>query len=88
MKGNIEAVNLYAIDMIKEKNFQNIPVANDKDVVISLTNKKLEGKKFESAENSISVKSDSTVINKAENGSIQVYTPIIGFNKKIGAIFF
>jgi hypothetical protein len=37
MKGNIEAVNLYANDMVKEKNFQTITVVDDKGAVISST---------------------------------------------------
>ncbi len=37
MKGNIEAVNLYANDMVKEKNFQTITVVNEKGMVISST---------------------------------------------------
>ncbi len=40
MKGNIEAVNLYANDMVKEKNFQTITVVDDKGMVISSTNRK------------------------------------------------
>ena len=35
LKGNINQVNLYANEMAKEKNLQNIVVTNDKRVIIS-----------------------------------------------------
>jgi hypothetical protein len=86
MKGNIEAVNLYAIDMIKEKNFQTITVANEKGVVVSSTNKKLEGKPYANAENTASLSSDSTVVNQSDNGVISVISPVMGFNKRLGTL--
>ncbi|MGI8637047.1 MAG: hypothetical protein ACR2KZ_16760, partial [Segetibacter sp.] len=51
MEGNTDAVNLYANDMVKEKNFQIITVVNDKGVVVSSTNKKLESKSCASVGN-------------------------------------
>lgn len=44
LKNNISQVNLYANEMVKEKNFQKVLVANDKGMVILSTNKKEEGK--------------------------------------------
>src|SRR6476646_5392545 len=46
MRGNIDAVYLYANDMVKEKNFQSITVVDDKGIIVSSTDKKLEGKEF------------------------------------------
>ena len=42
LKGNINQVNLYANEMAKEKNLQNIVVTNDKRVIIS-SPKKMRG---------------------------------------------
>ncbi len=86
MKGNIEAVNLYGIDMISEINFQTITVTDEKGVVVSSTNKKLEGKPYAPAENTTSLTSDSTVVNQIDNGTIRVTSPIMGFNKRIGTL--
>ncbi|MEJ7736826.1 MAG: hypothetical protein WKF97_05305 [Chitinophagaceae bacterium] len=88
MKGNIDAVNLYANDMIKEKNFQTITVANENGVVVSSTNKKLEGKPYASIANAASLNSDSTVVNQADNGAVNVISPVMGFNKRIGTLIF
>ncbi len=88
MKGNIEAVNLYANDMVKEKNFQAITVADEKGIVISSTNKKLEGRPYASTENSASLSNDSSVVSQANNGAVSVSSPVMGFNKRIGTLIF
>jgi len=88
MKGNIEAVNLYANDMVKEKYFQTITVVNDKGVVVSSTNKKLEGKSYASVGNAAYLTNDSTVVNKVDDATLEVSAPVMGFNKRIGTLIF
>lgn len=87
MKGNLEAVNLYAIEMIKEKNFQTITVADEKGMVVSSTNKKLEGKLYAEA-NAALLNSDSTVVNQVDSNSLTVISPVMGFDKRIGTLIF
>ncbi|MEJ7828434.1 MAG: hypothetical protein WKF91_09570 [Segetibacter sp.] len=88
MKGNIEAVNLYANDMVKEKNFQTITVVDDKGMVISSTNKKLEGKSYASVGNAAYLSNDSTAVNKVDDTAFEVSSPVMGFNKRIGTLIF
>jgi hypothetical protein len=88
MKGNIEAVNLYANDMVKEKNFQSIMVVDEKGMVISSTNKKLEGKSYASVGNAAFLSNDSTVVNKVDDATLEVSSPVMGFNKRIGTLIF
>ncbi len=88
MKGNIEAVNLYANDMVKEKSFQTITVVNEKGVVVSSTNKKLEGKPYASIGNAVYLSNDSTVVNKVDDTAFEVSSPVMGFNKRIGTLIF
>jgi hypothetical protein len=88
MKGNIEAVNLYANDMVKEKNFQTITVVDDKGMVISSTNKKLEGKSYASFGNAAYLSNDSTLVNKVDATTLEVSSPVMGFNKRIGTLIF
>jgi len=88
MKGNIEAVNLYANDMVKEKNFQTLTVIDDKGMVISSTNKKLEGKPYSSIGNAAYLSTDSTVVNKVDDTALEVSSPVMGFNKRIGTLIF
>ncbi|HSK11902.1 MAG TPA: hypothetical protein VK907_01750, partial [Phnomibacter sp.] len=42
MRGNINQVNLYALDMINERNVMLIAIANDSGMIVSSTNKKDE----------------------------------------------
>ncbi len=88
MKGNIDAVNLYANDMVKEKYFQTITVVDDKGVIVSSTNKKLEGKPFASVGNAAYLSNDSTVVNKVDAATLEVSSPVMGFNKRIGTLIF
>lgn len=86
MKGNIEAVNLYANDIVKEKNFQAITVVDDKGIVISSTDKKLEGKQYSSIGNAAYLTTDSTIAEKNNGNNIVVSSPVMGFNKRIGTL--
>ncbi|MEJ7736393.1 MAG: hypothetical protein WKF97_03110 [Chitinophagaceae bacterium] len=88
MKGNIDAVNLYANDMVKEKNFQFITVVDDKGMVISSTNKKLESKSYASVGNAAYLSNDSTVVNKVDDNTLEISSPVMGFNKRIGTLIF
>jgi len=88
MKGNIEAVNLYANDMVKEKSFQTITVVDDKGMVISSTNKKLEGKAYASIGNAAYLSSDSTLANRVNDATLEISSPVMGFNKRIGTLIF
>lgn len=88
MKGNIDAVNLYANDMVKEKNFQSIMVADDKGVIVSSTDKKLEGKSFSSVGKNAYLTTDSTIVDKVNENTLAVSSPIMGFNKRVGTLVF
>jgi len=88
MRGNIDAVNLYANDMVKEKNFQSIMVADDKGTIISSTDKKLEGKDFSSVGKSAYLTADSTIIDQVNKSTLMVSSPVMGFNKRIGTLVF
>jgi len=88
MRGNIDAVNMYANDMVKEKNFQTIMVADDKGIIVSSTNKKLEGKGFATVGNGAYLTADSTIVDKVGGNTLAVSSPVMGFNKRIGTLVF
>ena len=62
MQGNINQVNLFANDMVKEKNFQRIVIANDKGIIVSSTNKKDEGQPFSIVGNDSDLSNNDTVV--------------------------
>lgn len=87
MRGNINQLNLFAIEMIKEKHFQIISIANDKDIIISSTNKKEEGQPFSTITKLDAVSGDSTKINNTGDSILTMTSPIMGFNNRLGTLF-
>lgn len=86
LKNNISQVNLYANDMVKEKSFQKILIANDKGVVILSTNKKDEGKEFASVGKPAYLAADSTMVDNINDSLLVVSSAIMGFNNRIGTL--
>ena len=86
MTNNIEQINLYSIDMIKEKGFQSIIICNKKGTVISATNKKQEGKPFSSFGKEEYLQLQETKVESLNDSTLVVASPIMGFNSKLGTL--
>lgn len=86
MQGNISQVNLYMNDMVKEKNFQRIVVANDKGIIVSSTNKKDEGKPFSTIGKDAYLSSNSTNVENVGDSILTMTSPIMGFNNRLGTL--
>ncbi|MEJ7827362.1 MAG: hypothetical protein WKF91_04185 [Segetibacter sp.] len=86
LRGNINQVNVYANEMVKEKNFQSIVVANDKGVIISSTNKKNEGKQFATVGKPNYISSDTTIVENINDTVLVMSSPIMGFNNRLGTL--
>ena len=86
LTNNISQVNLYANEMVKEKNFQKVLVANDKGMVILSTNKKEEGKEFVTAGKINYLLSDTTVVENINDSLLIMSSPVMGFNNRIGTL--
>lgn len=86
LKGNINQVNLYANEMVKEKNFQSIIVANGKGVIISSTNKKNEGQQLSSLGKPNYLTSDTTIVENINDSILVMSSPVMGFNNRLGTM--
>jgi hypothetical protein len=86
MRGNLEQVNLYANDMVKEKNFRSISIADNKGVILSSTNKKLEGQNLTVLGNSINISTNNTVVDQVNDSLLLLASPIMGFNDRLGTL--
>lgn len=86
MQGNIGQVNLYANDLVKEKNIQRIVIADREGRVISSTNKKDEGKPFLSIGKPGYLTSDTTIVESSSDTTLVMSSPIMGFNNRLGTI--
>ncbi|MEO6000636.1 MAG: hypothetical protein ABIN89_27560 [Chitinophagaceae bacterium] len=87
MQGNNKQLNLYANDMITEKSFQQISVANDKGIIISSTNKKNESQLFSTIANASYLNDDTTHVDNSGDSMLIVTSPIMGFNSRLGTLF-
>lgn len=86
IRGNMAGINDYANDMIKEKNFQRIIIADGNGKIISSTNKKFEGKEFTSVGKESYLTGDTTVVDKAGSNLLIVSSPIMGYNDRLGTL--
>lgn len=86
MQGNISQVNLYANDMVKEKNFQRIAVANDKGIIVSSTNKKDEGQLFLAIGKDAALSSNNTSVENVSDSILIMTSPVMEFNNRIGTL--
>lgn len=87
MKGNINQVNLYALDLIKEKDLLRIAIANDSGIIVSSTDKKDEGKSFTLIGKAAILTNDNTFVENAGDSVLTVVSPIMGFNSRLGTLF-
>lgn len=86
LSGNTNQVHVYANEMVKEKNFQSIVVANDKGIIISSTNKKNEGKEFTTIGKPNYLSSGTTVVENINDSIVVMSSPIMGFNNRLGTL--
>ncbi len=87
MKGNINQVNLYALDLIKEKDFLRIAIANDSGIIVSSTDKKDERKSFTFIGKAAVLTNDNTFVENSGDSVLTVVSPIMGFNSRLGTLF-
>lgn len=86
IRGNTAGVNDYANEMIKEKNFQSIIVADAGGKIISSTNKKFEGRPFTTVGKESYLTTDTTIVEQADSNVLVVASPVMGFNNRLGTL--
>jgi hypothetical protein len=87
MQGNLSQINLYINDLVKEKNFQRIAIANEKGIVISSTDKKDEGQPFSVLASETALSRDNTNVENIADSVLIMTSPIMGFNNRLGTLY-
>ena len=87
MQGNFNQINLYINDLVKEKNFQRIVVANEKGIILSSTDKKDEGQPFSTVAREAALSSDDTNVENIGDSTLVMTSPIMGFNNRLGTLY-
>jgi hypothetical protein len=86
MQGNLEKLNLYGNDIVKENNFLSVMLTDQKGMVLTSIDKKYERKFLSSGWQNVNLSADSTIVQKA-NGSLLISTSLVmSYNSKIGAL--
>lgn len=84
--GNLEQVNIYVKDIVKEKNFQILQIIDANGKIILSTNKKLEGKNANQYYDSTMLNTTAIKIKNTENTLLVMTAPIMGYDKKLGVL--
>lgn len=86
LKSDINQINLYGNDIVKEQNFISVMVTDRQGTIISTTDKKFQGKTFASIDSASYLNIDSTVVNKVNDSLLIMASPIMSFNSKLGTL--
>ena len=86
MSNNVNQINLYAKEMIKEKNILSIMVLNATGKIICSTNQKWEGRDFSTIGNASYLQSDSTIVDNINDSILIMSSPVMGFNNRLGTL--
>ncbi|MFC3560247.1 hypothetical protein [Pedobacter jamesrossensis] len=86
ISGNRQDINVYMNQMVKEKNFEEISIVDQRNVILLSTDKKEEGKPYSTFYNSAFLKSDSTKMYTQGGRTIIITTPILGLDKRLGTL--
>ena len=81
LKGNLEQVNIYVKDIVKEKNFQVLQIIDPDGKGILSTNKKVEGKNANILYDSTMLSADAIKIYHTDNNLLIMSAPIMGYDK-------
>lgn len=88
LRGNMEQVNIFTTDLVREPNFQYIHLVDTEGTIIVSTDKKLEGTKAEGVidPNQLLVTEPTTLTDA--NQLTLVAAPVMGYDRKLGVLLF
>ncbi len=86
LRGNMEQVNIFTTDLVREKNFQFIYVVEPGGDFIVSTDKKLEGQSAIGMFDARLVQTDSVLIDVGDNNVLTLAAPVMGYDKKLAIL--
>ncbi|TVQ06369.1 MAG: hypothetical protein EA361_19850 [Bacteroidetes bacterium] len=86
LRGNKEQVDMLISDIVREDNFQHIFVVNAEGEIFSSTNKRQEGQKATDYVDAEMLSMNATTIVQGEDNVLTLYSPILGFDRRIGTL--
>lgn len=86
MNNSVSQINLYANDLVKERNVSSIMIVDDAGKIISSTDKKWEGSDFSAVGKQSYLDTDSTIVENIKDSVLVMSSPIMGFNNRLGTL--
>ncbi len=86
LRGNLEQVNIFTKDLVKEKNFQFIHLVDPGGKIILSTDKKLEGQMATGMFDPALVQTDSVKIVNTNNEMLTLAVPVMGYDKRLALL--
>lgn len=86
LRGNLEQVNIFTKDLVKEKNFQFIHLVDPGGKIILSTDKKLEGQMAIGMFDPALVQTDSIKIVNTNNEMLTLAVPVMGYDKQLALL--
>ena len=85
LRENMDQVNIYTKEMIREKNFQIIYLIDPEGKIVISTDKKLEGQLAAGMVETGLLQTDSVMVLKKDD-LLTVAAPVMGYDKKLGVL--
>lgn len=86
LRGNLEQVNIFVKDIVKEKNFELIQIIDPNNKIILSTDKKLENIEAKTLYDTAILNHNELKIYNTNNEVLLLTTPIMGYDKKLGLL--
>ena len=88
LRGNLEQVNIYTNDMVKEKNFQFIYVVSPGDSILISTDKKFQGQSAKGMFDNELLKTDSLIAVNNANETVTIFAPVMGYDSRLATLVY
>lgn len=87
LRDNMEQVNQYAYQLVKEKDFELVLIVSKDGQVISSTDKKLEGSSFSDQYDGNYLNVEEITVAYPDSSQMYITAPILGYNDRLATLF-
>jgi hypothetical protein len=86
LRGNLEQVNMFTADMVRQPNFQYILLIEPNGNIIISTDKRMEGQQFEERYRQEILRVESTVVFPEDDDLLIMAAPVMGFDSRLATL--
>ena len=86
LRDNMDQVNAYTKELVKEQNIQYIHLIEPGGLIINSTDKKLEGQKSDGMFDAGIMGTDSIIVIKNDDDVLTIAAPVMGYDKRLATI--